>query len=70
MPCLLAILLCLFVASLSPPPAACPPQTPLFPGDSELQQLLHIFKLLGTPSEDIWPGVTKLKDWCVRRHAA
>ena len=22
---------------------------PLFPGDSELQQLLHIFKLLGTP---------------------
>lgn len=36
---------------------------PLFPGDSELQQLLHIFKLLGTPSEDLWPGVTKLRDW-------
>jgi cyclin-dependent kinase len=35
----------------------------LFPGDSELQQLLHIFKLLGTPNEDTWPGVTKLKDW-------
>jgi len=35
----------------------------LFPGDSELQQLLHIFKLLGTPSEDEWPGVTKLRDW-------
>ncbi|KAL4421721.1 hypothetical protein ABPG77_002337 [Micractinium sp. CCAP 211/92] len=35
----------------------------IFPGDSELQQLLHIFKLLGTPSEDVWPGVTKLKDW-------
>jgi len=38
-------------------------KTPLFPGDSELQQLLHIFKLLGTPSEDLWPGVTKLRDW-------
>ncbi|KAJ9530012.1 hypothetical protein QJQ45_023291 [Haematococcus lacustris] len=36
---------------------------PLFPGDCELQQLLHIFKLLGTPSEDNWPGVTKLRDW-------
>ena len=28
-----------------------------------MQQLLHIFKLLGTPSEDVWPGVTKLRDW-------
>ena len=36
---------------------------PLFPGDSELQQLLHIFKLLGTPSEEVWPGVTRLRDW-------
>jgi len=36
---------------------------PLFPGDSELQQLLHIFKLLGTPNETVWPGVTKLRDW-------
>ena len=31
---------------------------PLFPGDSELQQLLHIFKLLGTPSEAVWQGLT------------
>lgn len=38
-------------------------QQPLFPGDSEWQQLLHIFKLLGTPSERSWPGVTKLRDW-------
>jgi hypothetical protein len=38
-------------------------QQPLFPGDSELQQLLHIFKLLGTPSEKLWPGVSKLRDW-------
>uniref|UniRef100_A0A7S0YKV0 cyclin-dependent kinase n=1 Tax=Polytomella parva TaxID=51329 RepID=A0A7S0YKV0_9CHLO len=38
-------------------------KTPVFPGDSEFQQLLHIFKLLGTPSEETWPGVTKLRDW-------
>jgi hypothetical protein len=40
-----------------------PVQQPLFPGDSEWQQLLHIFKLLGTPSEDVWPGVSGLRDW-------
>ncbi|MEW5303981.1 MAG: hypothetical protein WDW36_006624 [Sanguina aurantia] len=38
-------------------------KAPLFPGDSELQQLLHIFKLLGTPTEENWQGVTKLRDW-------
>lgn len=38
-------------------------QAALFPGDSEVQQLLHIFKLLGTPNEDIWPGVASLRDW-------
>ncbi|EPS58710.1 hypothetical protein M569_16102 [Genlisea aurea] len=37
----------------------------LFPGDSEFQQLLHIFRLLGTPSEKQWPGVSKLRDWHV-----
>ncbi|KAF7811441.1 cell division control protein 2-like protein D [Senna tora] len=35
----------------------------LFPGDSELQQLLHIFRLLGTPNEERWPGVSKLMNW-------
>ncbi|KAL2330112.1 hypothetical protein Fmac_017693 [Flemingia macrophylla] len=35
----------------------------LFPGDSELQQLLHIFRLLGTPNEEMWPGVSKLMNW-------
>ncbi|RZC78015.1 hypothetical protein C5167_002262 [Papaver somniferum] len=35
----------------------------LFKGDSELQQLLCIFGLLGTPTEEQWPGVTSLKDW-------
>ncbi|GMN40682.1 hypothetical protein TIFTF001_009907 [Ficus carica] len=37
----------------------------LFPGDSEFQQLLHIFRLLGTPSEKQWPGVSSLRDWHV-----
>nr|GMC58094.1 cell division control protein 2 homolog D [Ipomoea batatas] len=35
----------------------------LFPGDSELQQLLQIFRLLGTPNEEMWPGVSKLVNW-------
>ncbi|EPS58980.1 hypothetical protein M569_15832 [Genlisea aurea] len=35
----------------------------LFAGDSELQQLLHIFRLLGTPNEETWPGVSKLVNW-------
>ncbi|CAH9087054.1 unnamed protein product [Cuscuta europaea] len=38
-------------------------QRALFPGDSELQQLLHIFRLLGTPNEEVWPGVSKLVNW-------
>ncbi|CAI8601455.1 unnamed protein product [Vicia faba] len=37
----------------------------LFPGDSEYQQLLNIFKLLGTPTEQQWPGVSSLRDWHV-----
>ena len=37
----------------------------LFPGDSEFQQLLHIFRLLGTPTESQWPGVSSLRDWHV-----
>eukprot|EP01018_Ginkgo_biloba_P027257 Gb_16478 [translate_table: standard] len=35
----------------------------LFPGDSQIQQLLKIFRLLGTPNEQVWPGVTQLSDW-------
>jgi cyclin-dependent kinase len=38
-------------------------QVPLFPGDSELQQLLYIFRLLGTPTEEEWAGVSQLRDW-------
>lgn len=35
----------------------------LFPGDSEIDQLYRIFRLLGTPTEEYWPGVTSLPDF-------
>ncbi|CAF0883775.1 unnamed protein product [Didymodactylos carnosus] len=34
--------------------------SPLFKGDSEICQLLCIFRILGTPDENIWPGITAL----------
>merc|ERR1719154_161776 len=33
---------------------------PLFPGKSEVDELNRIFKLLGTPSEKVWPGYKEL----------
>lgn len=33
---------------------------PLILGDSEIDELFRIFRTLGTPSEEVWPGVTKL----------
>eukprot|EP01113_Clastostelium_recurvatum_P030689 TRINITY_DN3750_c0_g1_i1.p1 TRINITY_DN3750_c0_g1~~TRINITY_DN3750_c0_g1_i1.p1 ORF type:complete len:300 (+),score=6.40 TRINITY_DN3750_c0_g1_i1:182-1081(+) len=36
---------------------------PLFPGDSEIDELFRIFRTLGTPSEETWPGVTSLPDY-------
>lgn len=36
---------------------------PLFPGDSEIDELYKIFRILGTPTEQVWPGVSTLKDW-------
>jgi len=36
---------------------------PLFPGDSEIDQIFKIFKLLGTPNEESWPGVSQLPDY-------
>ncbi|PIK57022.1 cycling-dependent kinase 5 [Apostichopus japonicus] len=35
---------------------------PLFPGNDVDDQLKRIFKLLGTPTEDTWPGISKLPD--------
>lgn len=36
---------------------------PLFPGDSEIDQLFKIFRQLGTPDEKSWPGVSHLADF-------
>jgi len=36
---------------------------PLFSGRSQIDQLKRIFRQLGTPTEEIWPGVTELQDW-------
>ncbi|XP_055684468.1 cyclin-dependent kinase 1 [Lutzomyia longipalpis] len=36
---------------------------PLFQGDSEIDQLFRMFRVLQTPTEEIWPGVTSLPDY-------
>jgi cyclin-dependent kinase 1 len=36
---------------------------PLFQGDSEIDQLFRIFRVLRTPTEEIWPDCTKLPDF-------
>jgi cyclin-dependent kinase 5 len=36
---------------------------PLFPGSDVDDQLKRIFKLLGTPTEETWPGHTQLPDY-------
>jgi serine/threonine protein kinase len=36
---------------------------PLFPGDSEIDEIFRIFRILGTPTEETWPGVQKLPDF-------
>nr|BAB61877.1 cyclin-dependent kinase 1 [Acrosiphonia duriuscula] len=36
---------------------------PFFPADCEIAQLFMIFQVLGTPNEEVWPGVTSLRDW-------
>jgi len=38
-------------------------QKPLFPGDSEIDELFKIFQVLGTPTEATYPGVTQLADY-------
>ena len=39
---------------------------PLFPGDSEIDQLFRVFRCLGTPSNVTWPGVEELCDYSPR----
>lgn len=36
---------------------------PLFPGDSEIDELFRIFRLLGTPTEETWASVASLPDY-------
>ncbi|CAM0947435.1 unnamed protein product [Alopecurus aequalis] len=38
-------------------------QKPLFPGDSEIDELFKIFRIMGTPDEETWPGVASLPDY-------
>ena len=35
----------------------------LFPGDSEIDQLFQIYKVMGTPNETVWPNVKKLPEY-------
>ncbi|GAA6012330.1 hypothetical protein JCM11491_007095 [Sporobolomyces phaffii] len=36
---------------------------PLVPGDSEIDQIFKIFRLLGTPTPQTWPGLTQMPDF-------
>ena len=36
---------------------------PLFPGDSEIDQLFTIFRILGTPTEEEWPEITTYQSY-------
>jgi len=36
---------------------------PLFPGSSEKDQLARIFKVLGTPTKQTWPGMVELPEY-------
>jgi cyclin-dependent kinase 7 len=36
---------------------------PLAPGDSDIDQLAKIFAVLGTPTEELWPGMESLPDY-------
>lgn len=36
---------------------------PIFCGESEIEQILAIFRVLGTPTKESWPQVESLRDW-------
>lgn len=38
-------------------------RVPLFPGDSDLDQLTKIFSVFGNPTEENWPGLKSLSDY-------
>ena len=37
-------------------------------GDSEIDQLFRIFRVLRTPTDQIWPGVTSFPDYKVFKY--
>ncbi|OSS47753.1 hypothetical protein B5807_06690 [Epicoccum nigrum] len=41
---------------------------PLFPGDSEIDEIFKIFKLSGTPTEADWPGVMNKDRFPISNH--
>ncbi|XP_067009353.1 cyclin-dependent kinase 7 [Anabrus simplex] len=38
-------------------------RVPFLPGESDLDQLTRIFQVLGTPTEETWPGMNSLPDF-------
>merc|ERR1719153_1030377 len=38
-------------------------KSPLFVGDSEIDQLFQIYRVLGTPNPTTWPGIDQLPEW-------
>lgn len=32
-------------------------------GDSQIDELFRIFRVFGTPNEEMWPGVSLLRDY-------
>ena len=52
------------LAATPPHPPILPPTHPrTHPRTLQIGQLYEIFRVLGTPDEDSWPGVTHLPDW-------
>ncbi|VDD82103.1 unnamed protein product [Mesocestoides corti] len=37
--------------------------SPLFPGENDIEQLWFVIRVLGTPTEDTWPGLEQLPDY-------
>eukprot|EP00794_Sanderia_malayensis_P012637 gene12634-13935_t len=37
--------------------------SPLFPGESDIEQLCCVLRVFGTPDEESWPGMTELPDY-------
>lgn len=36
---------------------------PLFPGINDIDQMFRVFQVLGSPTPDVWPGVSELPDY-------